>query len=184
MVFVWFVALALFISSDGKEEFKADLQDCSDRQCETKNGKVYDLDVCDIKTFNCTDCEDGRCVFFRYGARKESLYLHLFNLFGLLWGWGFINAMSELILAGAFSQWYFVLDKSALPYFMIVRSFVRTLRYHVGTAAVGSLILAIIQSIRIALEYVDRKLKEQNQSSPVVKVLMTCCKGCFWMLEK
>ena len=35
-------------------------------------------------------------------------------------------------------------------------------RYHVGTIAFGSLIIAIIQMIRIILEYLDRKLKDKQ----------------------
>ena len=34
-----------------------------------------------------------------------------------------------------------------------------SLRYHTGTLAFGSLILSIVQIIRVLLEYIDHKLK-------------------------
>ena len=46
----------------------------------------------------------------------------------------------------------------------------RTLRYHLGTLAFGSLIIAIIRMIRIMIEYVESKLKEYHQDNPLVKV--------------
>jgi len=55
-------------------------------------------------------------------------------------------------------------------------------RYHTGSLAFGSLIIAIIQVIRIILEYIDHKLK--GKENKVVKFIICCCKCCFWCLEK
>ena len=46
----------------------------------------------------------------------------------------------------------------------------RVLRYHLGTLAFGSLIIAIIRMIRIMIEYAEAKLKEYHQDNPLVKV--------------
>lgn len=40
-------------------------------------------------------------------------------------------------------------------------------RYHLGSLAFGSLIIAIVQMIRVLLEYVDAKLK--GKENPVAK---------------
>ena len=37
-------------------------------------------------------------------------------------------------------------------------------RYHIGTLAFGSLIIAIVQFIRMILEYVDQKLKKNREN--------------------
>lgn len=55
-------------------------------------------------------------------------------------------------------------------------------RYHTGSIAFGSLLIAIIQLIRIILEYIDHKLK--GKENRVVKFILCCCKCCFWCLEK
>ena len=43
-------------------------------------------------------------------------------------------------------------------------------RYHTGTLAFGSLIIAIIKMIRLMLQYIQDKLEEKGADNPVVKV--------------
>ena len=57
-------------------------------------------------------------------------------------------------------------------------------RYHTGTLAFGSLIIAIIKAIRAFIQYIEDKLKEKGADKPPVKVLLCLCKCCFWCLEK
>lgn len=54
-------------------------------------------------------------------------------------------------------------------------------RYHLGTLAFGSLIIAICRIIRVMLEYIDRKLKKYDNE--VTKAILCCCKCFFWCLE-
>ena len=55
-------------------------------------------------------------------------------------------------------------------------------RYHLGTIAFGSLIIAIIKLIRLILEYIEMKLK--GQTNKVVTYIIKCLQCCFWCLEK
>ncbi|NXG58478.1 CTL2 protein, partial [Hemiprocne comata] len=55
-------------------------------------------------------------------------------------------------------------------------------RYHTGSLAFGSLILAIVQVIRVILEYLDHRLKAAENK--LAKFLLSCLKCCFWCLEK
>jgi hypothetical protein len=56
------------------------------------------------------------------------------------------------------------------------------LRYHLGTAAFGSLILAIIKTIRSILAYLQRKAKKSgNKIAQYVLCVLQCC---MWCLEK
>lgn len=57
-------------------------------------------------------------------------------------------------------------------------------RYHLGTVAFGSLIIALIRAVRLVLEYIDRKFKHEIERSYVAKFIMCCCKCCLWCLEK
>ena len=52
------------------------------------------------------------------------------------------------------------MDKSKIPSAPLTASFYRTFRYHLGTLAFGSLIIAIIRMIRVMIEYIEEKLKE------------------------
>lgn len=49
-------------------------------------------------------------------------------------------------------------------------------RYHLGSIALGSFIIAVIQFIRAVLEYVDRQMKTANPGNVVLKYLMACAK--------
>lgn len=55
-------------------------------------------------------------------------------------------------------------------------------RYHVGTLAFGSLIITICRLIRVAIEYIDHKLKKYDNG--FITAMMCCCKCFFWCLEK
>ena len=66
----------------------------------------------------------------------------------------------------------------------LLQSFYRVCRYHLGTLAFGSLILSFIRMVRVALEWIEDKIKEHGAENPLIKALMCCCKCCLWCLEK
>ena len=61
-------------------------------------------------------------------------------------------------------------------------------RYHLGSIALGSLIVAIIQFIKYLLAYLDKHSKRwRNKAGPagwVLKYLFKCLICCVWLLEK
>jgi choline transporter-like protein 2/4/5 len=88
-------------------------------------------------------------------------YYHLYNFFGLIWALCFISDFGDMVLAGSFAGWYWTLDrKKDLPLFPLTSSLLRTLRYHLGTLAFGSLVVSLIKALRYFLEYLDFKLRE------------------------
>merc|ERR1740124_1798672 len=94
----------------------------------------------------------------------------------------FIVAFTECSLAGAFASYYWTLDKKDTPYFPVLGSMFNALMYHTGSLAFGAAIIAVVQLIRITLEFIHRKLKE-NSDNAVADFIMTCLKCCFWCLE-
>ncbi|XP_040581973.1 choline transporter-like protein 2 [Lepeophtheirus salmonis] len=188
VVIFWFIIVAMFFASSGEAQYRVNLN--GDTCADCMNGKVpfKTGDSCHIEIFNCSsspDCKLSRCEFFRYGPTDVANILQLINLFGLFWGLFFISAMGQMILAGAFASWYWAFDKKRdVPSTPLLSSSYRTFRYHLGTLAFGSLIIAIIRFIRVMLERVEEKLKQYHQDNPVVKAILCCCKCCFWCLEK
>uniref|UniRef100_S4RJH3 Choline transporter-like protein n=1 Tax=Petromyzon marinus TaxID=7757 RepID=S4RJH3_PETMA len=82
-----------------------------------------------------------------------------------LWLMNFVIALGQCTLAGAFASYYWAFHKPRdLP------------------ALPVALIIAIIQLIRIILEYMDHKLR--GAENRVLKFLLCCLKCCFWCLEK
>lgn len=112
-----------------------------------------------------------------------TLYLQIFAVFVFFWMVNFVTALGQLTLAGTFASYYWSFNKPKdIPTLPLLRSFYRCFRYHLGSLAFGSLIIAIVQMIRLFLEYVDNKLKDVD--NPVAKFMMKCLKCCFWCLEK
>ena len=57
-----------------------------------------------------------------------------------------------------------------------------TFSHHMGTAAFGSLLIAIIQTIRAIISYIQKHGKATKNK--VVEYIMCCLQCCMWCLEK
>nr|CAB3266288.1 choline transporter-like protein 5 [Phallusia mammillata] len=128
-----------------------------------------------------------KCVFLNYGGtslfHQNVIWLQVIEAFGMLWIMNWVLALGQCSLAGAFASYYWAFKKPAdIPYLPLYTSFGRALRYHTGSLAFGALIIAIVQMIRILLEYADHKLK--GTENKVAKFVLKCLKCCFWCLEK
>lgn len=115
-----------------------------------------------------------------YNKQKNYDKMWWYHLFGLLWGSQFILASEQLIIASAVAMWYFSRDGG--PRGAWCQGVYRLVRYHLGSVALGSLIIALIQLARFILEYVQRKCG--NTQSTVVKVLLKILACCLWCFEK
>uniref|UniRef100_A0A3Q2YAV5 Choline transporter-like protein n=1 Tax=Hippocampus comes TaxID=109280 RepID=A0A3Q2YAV5_HIPCM len=147
--------------------------------------------ICDPKTFNASnltgDCAKSRCFFNSYGHEdfyhSYILLLQVFNVFAFLWLVNFVIALGQCTLAGAFASYYWALRKPKdIPAFPLLASFNRAIRFHIGSLALGALILSVVQMIRIGLEYLDQKLK--GSQTAFARFVMSCLKCCFWCLER
>uniref|UniRef100_A0A7S2HA85 Choline transporter-like protein n=1 Tax=Helicotheca tamesis TaxID=374047 RepID=A0A7S2HA85_9STRA len=103
-------------------------------------------------------------------------------LFCFFWTSQFIIAAGEIIYAMCFAKWYFARDKSKVDSGTVWESLCDSCWYHMGTAAFGSLILAIIKIIRSIIAYFQEKAKEAD--SKIAGCVLCCCQCCFWCLEK
>ena len=106
----------------------------------------------------------------------------LFMCFMWLWTTAFIQAMGQISQAHASLIWYFLPDRDSLPCTQVFLSLGEMARYHWGTAACGSLILAILNFIRGILTYIKYKLGEKG--GLLAKLILKCLFCCLWCLEK
>ncbi|KAL5263312.1 hypothetical protein ACHWQZ_G008631 [Mnemiopsis leidyi] len=127
-----------------------------------------------------TDAEMNITMVY-YKDHDYIIYVWLYHLFGLYWGTEFFLACHEMAIAGAFCQFYWTRDKRKVS-FPVVRGIWWVFRYHLGTVAFGSCIIAIIQLIRTILAYIQNKTKDSQ--SEVVKYLLMCLQCCLWCFEK
>lgn len=100
---------------------------------------------------------------------------------GAIWALYFVVAFGEMVLAATFATWYWTFHKSNVPFFTVLTGMGRTIRYHLGTIAFGSLIITICTIIRLIIEYIDQKLKKYDNQ--IVKAILCCMRCFFWCLE-
>ncbi|KNC49936.1 solute carrier family 44 [Thecamonas trahens ATCC 50062] len=125
------------------------------------------------------DPETGE--FVTYKASKDVRRMQAYHVFALLWVLAFILGIHECTIAGSIATWYFSHDNKVKG-FPILRSLKRTLRYHTGSVALGSLIIAIVQFIRVCIEYVRMQLK--GKDNDFVRFLLRCLAYLFACLDR
>jgi hypothetical protein len=104
-----------------------------------------------------------------------------FLLFTLFWTSNFIVSVGDLIVAMSVSRWYFSKEKRRIGSSVVLGSTFNTLFYHVGTLAYGSLLIALVQLVRVLLERIRRAIKKAN--SKIANSVICCCQCCFCVLE-
>ncbi|XP_036427411.1 choline transporter-like protein 2 isoform X2 [Colossoma macropomum] len=181
LVIAYWAITAVFLSTSSEPVYKV----FNTTECE------YSRQTCNPENFNSSNisaqCPDAECLFAFYGGEtyyhKYLIVFQFYNLFLFFWCVNFVTALGQVTLAGAFASYYWAFKKpDDIPAFPIFSSLGRALRYHTGSLAFGSLILSIIQVIRVILEYLEQKLKVAENR--VAKFFLTCLKCCFWCLEK
>jgi choline transporter-like protein 2/4/5 len=119
-------------------------------------------------------------------------------LFGFLWIAEFASAVGFMVVAFCFAMWFFAPKRGGatarttervMEGWPICTAIRLTMCHHLGTCAAGSLIIAIIQMLRIMLEYLDTKKKEIEEAGVVPCMCLwdfvfCCCRCCLWCMEK
>eukprot|EP00118_Oscarella_pearsei_P012112 m.86189 g.86189 ORF g.86189 m.86189 type:complete len:745 (+) comp36494_c0_seq7:311-2545(+) len=198
IVICWWAASALFLQSSGDRVYVYSIPKPSDNASEpykkTVNGRSYtNGNYCDPLEFNKIqqafpdETIMMNCAFKDFQISNTLLGMQVYNLFGLLWTGNYVLALGQCTLAGAFASYYWSLppgDKNKnLPFLPVTKAFFRALIWHTGSLAVGALIIAIIQLIRIILGYAQKKLKGSVENE-VARFFLKCLSCCFWCLEK
>uniref|UniRef100_A0A669F9T1 Choline transporter-like protein n=1 Tax=Oreochromis niloticus TaxID=8128 RepID=A0A669F9T1_ORENI len=181
VVIAYWAITAVFLSTSNEQVYKVfNTSNCS-----------FSRQTCNPKTFNSSNaslaCPDAECLFAFYGGEtlyhKYLILFQFYNVFLFFWCANFVTALGQVTLSGAFASYYWAFKKPEdIPAYPIFASLGRALRYHTGSLAFGSLILSLVQVIRVLLEYLDHKLK--GAQNKFAKFLLSCLKCCFWCLEK
>jgi choline transporter-like protein 2/4/5 len=133
---------------------------------------------------NLTDTETCHCGFTTDYNRELQGAL-VYYVFGFLWGSQWIVAVSYLVLACVFVQYYFAGgDYNAAKNSPILAATKRMIWYHSGTAAVGSFFVALLQFIRIIVRMVIYQMKRVGKKSKVFKAVGYAIECCLWYLQK
>nr|XP_034356740.1 choline transporter-like protein 5 [Arvicanthis niloticus] len=178
----YWAVTAVFLATSGVPVFKVMVPE---GEC------IHEDETCDPEIFPKTNipkvCPGASCNFAFYGGRSMYhnyiLTFQIYNLFGFLWLINFVIALGQCALAGAFASYYWAMRKPEdIPRYPLFTAFGRAVRYHTGSLAFGSLILASVQMFKVIVEYLDRRLKKAQNSA--AQFLHCCLRCCFWCLEK
>jgi len=115
---------------------------------------------------------------------KTLRYYILYHFFFCVWVLFFIAAIQTIAMAGAVASYYWTRDKDKLTS-PISKAFYRTFRYSLGSAVFGSLVLALVKTIKWVLTYMSQKIKKYaGTDNQAIKFLLCCFNCCLWCFEK
>eukprot|EP00930_Biecheleria_cincta_P047272 TRINITY_DN32732_c0_g1_i1.p1 TRINITY_DN32732_c0_g1~~TRINITY_DN32732_c0_g1_i1.p1 ORF type:complete len:942 (-),score=124.05 TRINITY_DN32732_c0_g1_i1:243-3068(-) len=102
------------------------------------------------------------------------------SFFVFLWNNALNVAMGQCIIAGAVGVWFFTPNAEKGKRRAIATSVYNVFRYHLGSLAFGSFIIAVIQFIRYCMKYLEKQAKQQkNKVMVMVFKAIQCCLWCF-----
>jgi len=138
-------------------------------------GSVWKDDTCieeildGISVMKCWRCAPPRYIFdVRFAI----------SFFVFLWNNAFIVALGQILVAFSVCIWFFAKEKLKTP--VLWRSIKTILRYHLGSVAFGSFIVALVQFIRYCLKYLEKQAQAQkNRVMALVLRVLQCCLWCF-----
>ena len=111
-------------------------------------------------------------------------YSMWYMLFGFIWIVTFLIAVNEFIVIVSAITWYYsdktIPDDDGIPGDSDVRvGFWWSFRYHGGSLAFGSFILAVVWIIKFIFEYVGEKMIDASPANGCTKCLVSCIRCCL-----
>jgi len=105
-----------------------------------------------------------------------------YALFSLLWNQAMGIAVGQCIIAGACAIWFFTPRGRKMPKPALPKAVRNTFRYHLGSLAFGSFVIALVQFIRYCLLYLEKQAKAQKNK--VMEIVLKAVQCCIWLFEK
>ncbi|CEF68396.1 CTL-like protein 2 [Strongyloides ratti] len=175
-IFCIWATVALWITSSGEPNCRQVLNNSINNISDYGNGPKC----------NCSNVGkeiDLTCKYINI-TRNENIVMGMqaYNLFGFFWLTCFISSFHDMVLAGVFASYYWAYNKKKdIPLFPLCNSIFRTIRFHIGSLAIGSLLIAIVKFIKVILEWIHSRLK--GAENFILRFLFRCMKIFFWLLE-
>lgn len=79
--------------------------------------------------------------------------------------------------------WYFECNADSKGRGTLIKSTKWLFRYHLGSIAFGSFVIAVCQMIRLIFEYYRRKMSSLSKDIKIVKILLVVTGYVLWLLE-
>ncbi|KAI8622610.1 plasma-membrane choline transporter-domain-containing protein [Chytriomyces sp. MP71] len=115
-------------------------------------------------------------------SKYSVYYLLIYHVFGFFWLYAWFQGINQTTVAGSFATYYWLLDKANMPNGTIRKSLWRTSCYHLGSIALGAMLIAIVQTLRVIMMVFKRMAKKSKLK--FLMPLINCCQCCLAWLEK
>lgn len=115
--------------------------------------------------------------------------LQITQVFGWLWTVQWFLSIQYTGVAGAISNWYFTKEdeetnEKKISSVMLSFSMWRTVRYHSGTMALGSFVIAVVICIKFVALYAVNQLQAQASENKAVQFALKALKYIILCVEK
>lgn len=107
-------------------------------------------------------------------------FARVYDLFMLFWLIQFCIGCQHMVIAGSVATWFFTRDKTRLDS-PISTAISNLFSCHLGSVSLGSLLIAVVQIIRVILTAIKSAIKDSKNDT--VKSIYECFKCCFSWLE-
>jgi hypothetical protein len=88
------------------------------------------------------------------------------------------------MISASCAIWYFTSTSDSNGSGSLSRGLWWVLRYHLGSIAFGSFLIALIQFIRIIFEYYKKQIEKMGKKNPIIKIIVWCTSYILMCLEK
>lgn len=185
IVCCWYALGAAYIQSASAPSYKVVIDG------EETKGSGEDCDIAEWQDPSHPEFSDPNkiCKFhednveFGWLSGTPIVVVQMIHLFGFYWCINTVIAIGQFTLAGSFSQWYWTQRDNFV--LLSNRPLGKAFGYvfkNFGSLVFGAFIIALIQTIRAIVNYLDKKSK--NSQNRFTKALMCCLKCCMWCMEK
>ena len=130
--------------------------------------------------------QDKSKIIAHFKWKYHINYLFWYNLFALFYVNALLSAFSQFIYASCASIWYFNHEKGTEGH-IILTSFKRAFKYHFGSIAFGSLIIAIVRFLMFFLAIFKKRAEMsygKKTQGKCYKCLMCCLRCCLKCITK
>jgi len=139
-----------------------------------------------VATVSDAKANDDNHITYEYS--QDTKVAAWYMVFGLFWVLGIFAAMQQFVISSVTVLWYLQGQKDQGN---LTKSIWRLFRYHFGSIAFGAFIVAVVQTLRAIVEYINSKTKEAQEESCVTRMLikclqccLACCESCVKMINK
>jgi len=141
-----------------------------------------------VSTLTIHPAENVAMEPLRYEVPESLQYSILYHLLLTLWINAIFTGLLIIGLAISVRRWYFAKPdpdsgRKQTEFGMGFRSVGVAFRFHIGTAAFGGLILAIVQMLRIILKYVEKQMKDYSANATMAWMIK-CLDWFLWCMQK